>query len=297
MIMVTIRCLVYNHAVFLRECLDGIVSQKTDFPFEAVVHDDASTDGSASIIREYEAQYPAIIRGVYETENQYSKRDGSLDRIMDSEIRGKYVAICEGDDYWTDPLKLQKQVDYLEGHPECGMVHGRARAYSQSEGDYLEERFGLGFPSFEKLIKRNTVVTFTTMFRSELYFSYLFEIQPYIRGWKMGDYPLWLYISRKSVVYFMDEVLGVYRITEGSASHGDYRHNIDFKQNALDISLFFASFSGCSYLIPAIEDSYHKTMLHIAYKANSCDDVRKYFSLLHHKRLKDYVKLLLSRIR
>lgn len=101
--------------------------QKTNFRFEAVVHDDASTDGTADIIREYAEKYPDIIKPIYETENQYSKKDGSLGRIMDAACTGKYIAMCEGDDYWTDPLKLQKQVDFLETHLECSMCSGGIR--------------------------------------------------------------------------------------------------------------------------------------------------------------------------
>lgn len=113
-IMVSIRCAVYNHEKYIRDCLDGFVMQKTNFRFEAIAHDDASTDNTASIIKEYAEKYPDIIKPIYETENQYSKHDGSIRRILDAEMRGKYIAMCEGDDYWTDPLKLQKQVNYLE---------------------------------------------------------------------------------------------------------------------------------------------------------------------------------------
>ena len=125
--LVSIRCTVYNHEPFLRQCLDGFVMQKTTFPFEAIVHDDASTDGSAAIIREYAEKYPDIIKPIYETENQYSKGDGSLDRVMAAAIHpnAKYIALCEGDDYWTDPHKLQLQVDFLESHPDYFMsCHG-----------------------------------------------------------------------------------------------------------------------------------------------------------------------------
>ena len=118
--LISIQCLVYNHEPYLRQCLDGIVMQKTNFPFEAIVHDDASTDGSAAIIREYAEKYPDIIKPIYETENQYSKHDGSIHRIMNAAMHpeSKYVAYCEGDDYWNDPDKLQIQVDFLESHPD-----------------------------------------------------------------------------------------------------------------------------------------------------------------------------------
>ena len=122
-LMVTILCLVYNHESYIRQCLEGFVMQKTNFRFEAIVHDDASTDGTAAIIREYAEKYPDIIKPMCETEKQDSKGDGALGRIMTAHTHGKYVAICEGDDYWIDPLKLQRQVDFLEGYPEYVLTY------------------------------------------------------------------------------------------------------------------------------------------------------------------------------
>ena len=126
-LMVTIRCITYNHEPYIRQCLEGFVMQKTNFRFEAIVHDDASTDGTAAIVKEYAEKYPDIIKPIFETENQYSKHDGSLRRIMNEHTHGKYVALCEGDDYWIDPLKLQKQVDFLESHPDYSMCFHRAQ--------------------------------------------------------------------------------------------------------------------------------------------------------------------------
>lgn len=126
-LMVSIHCTTYNHEPYIRQCLDGFVMQKTNFRFEAVVHDDASTDGTTAIVKEYAKKYPDIIKPIFETENQFSKHDGSLRRIMAARIYGKYVAYCEGDDYWIDPLKLQKQVDFLETHPDYSMCFHRAQ--------------------------------------------------------------------------------------------------------------------------------------------------------------------------
>lgn len=122
--LVAINCITYNHEAYLRDALEGFVMQKTDFPFVAIVHDDASTDGTADIIREYVARYPDIILPIYETENQYSKHNGSVHHVMSAARNAtgaKYIAYCEGDDYWTVPHKLQKQVDYLEVHPDCSL--------------------------------------------------------------------------------------------------------------------------------------------------------------------------------
>ncbi len=122
--LVVVRCIVYNHEPYLRDCLEGILMQKTNFAFVVVVHDDASTDNSVSIIQEYAKEYPQKIIPVIEKENLYKKHKKELVDVLDKSCENtgaKYVAICEGDDYWIDPLKLQKEVDYMEGHPDCSL--------------------------------------------------------------------------------------------------------------------------------------------------------------------------------
>jgi len=123
--LVSVCVITYNHEKYIRQCLDGILMQKVNFPYEVLIHDDASPDATADIIREYEAKYPDIIKPIYQTENQYSKVGmGAISRFNDERARGKYIAQCEGDDYWTDPGKLQMQVDFLETHPEyVGTAH------------------------------------------------------------------------------------------------------------------------------------------------------------------------------
>lgn len=117
-ITVSIVCNTYNHEKYIRDALEGFINQVTDFDYEVLVHDDASTDGTADIIREYEAKYPKLIKPIYQTVNQYSQglKPGRQNRAR---AVGKYIAVCEGDDYWIDSYKLQKQVDYMEAHPEC----------------------------------------------------------------------------------------------------------------------------------------------------------------------------------
>ena len=124
--LVSICCITYNHAQFIRKCLDGFLMQQTDFPIEILIHDDCSTDGTTEIIREYEAKYPELIFPLYEEENQYQQgKAAEIDFYNYRRARGKYIAYCEGDDYWTDPLKLQKQVDFMESHPEYSVCfHG-----------------------------------------------------------------------------------------------------------------------------------------------------------------------------
>ena len=126
-ILVTISCISYNHENYIADAIESFLMQKVSFNYEILIHDYASTDKTQDIIMEYTMKYPNIIKPILQDENQYSK--GKKVGMFHKDIaKGKYIAICEGDDYWTDTNKLQKQIDYLENHPECSMcVHASYR--------------------------------------------------------------------------------------------------------------------------------------------------------------------------
>ena len=248
-ILVSIRCLVYNHAPYLRQCLDGFMMQKTDFAFEVIVHDDASTDGSVDIIREYAAQYPHIIKPIYETENQYSKKDGAIGRIMDAAVHpdAEYIAMCEGDDYWIDPLKLQKQVSFLEKNPQFGLCYTKVRLFNQ-QFQKLTKSWGGPGVNFHELLKENTIPTLTVIYRKKLLQQYRKNIQPEMQKWLMGDYPMWLWFSYESQIKFLNEETGVYRILVDSASHSiNPDQNIQFWRSTIAIKRFFCTYFGVKY--------------------------------------------------
>lgn len=138
-ILVSISCITYNHAPYIRQCLDGFMMQQTNFAFEVLIHDDASTDGTTDIIKEYEAQYPDIIKPIYEEENQWVKGRRGSAVFNFPRANGKYIALCEGDDYWTDPLKLQKQVDFLEMHQDYVMTSHKCSVYNETLKQYVSE--------------------------------------------------------------------------------------------------------------------------------------------------------------
>jgi glycosyltransferase involved in cell wall biosynthesis len=150
--LVTTRTITYMHEPFIRECIEGILMQKTTFPVEVVIHDDASTDKTADIVREYQAKHPRLIKTICQKENQFSKPGkGTMREDISKLLHGKYIALCEGDDYWTDPLKLQKQVDIFEKYPDTVICGGRAKTWNETTKEFTHIT--------PKLDKENTCLT------------------------------------------------------------------------------------------------------------------------------------------
>ena len=219
-LMVTIRCLTYNQENYIRRCLDGFVMQKTNFRFEAIVHDDASTDGTAAVIREYAEKYPDIIKPLYETENQYSKHDGSLGRIMNAHTHGKYVAMCEGDDYWTDPMKLQQQVDFMEAHPECALTyHACENLFEGERRKAYGECVKSGYSPVE--LMRYPFQTSTVVLRKCVLVSDLYAKARAI-GCTSGDEILFLTASCFGTIRGFNRRMSVYRRHDGGMSQRMY---------------------------------------------------------------------------
>ena len=221
-IKVTVRCITYNQKEYIRQCLDGFVLQQTNFRFEAIVHDDASTDGTAEIVREYAEKFPDIIKPIFETENQYSNHDGSLGRILNAHTRGKYVAICEGDDYWTDPHKLQKQADFLDANPQCSLTyHACKNVFSTPcKVNYLSGENVKEFYTDVDLIDY-PFQTATVMYKKEIIDSELYKKATAI-GCTSGDTIFFLTASRFGTIEGVNEQMSVYRRHEGGISQHMY---------------------------------------------------------------------------
>ncbi len=240
--LVSILTLAYNHGRYLRECLEGIVSQKTDFKFELLIHDDASTDNTAAIIREYEQKFPDIIKPIYQTENQYSKGVKIGKTHLYPRAKGKYIAICEGDDFWIDPLKLQKQVDFMEANPEYSMCC--TNIYR------MEDKTGRKWCRFYKnrvitlnelMYQRNRIATLSVMMRAELAREYN-TVNETMPRWPMGDMPMWIWMASKGDIYKLPDVTAVYRILDESASHSSNSdRRFFFRLSQYEIRLYFCS--------------------------------------------------------
>lgn len=227
--LVSIRCQVYNHEPFLRQCLDGFVMQQTTFPFEAIVHDDASTDGSAAIIREYAEKYPDIIKPIYETENQYSKGNVTMIMIAASHPNSKYIATCEGDDYWTDPNKLQLQVDFLETHPDYFFTCHAFKFYYEDTKEFESHPFVDGLlmqifegrkyctPSLDNYWKGPWFTRTLTIVRRRKVFV---EQETFNRYKIVYDYIWCYYLMKAGKCALFEDVMGVYRKHSGGIFTG-----------------------------------------------------------------------------
>lgn len=210
-ILVSIHCAAYNHERYIADAIEGFLMQKTNFKFEILIHDDASTDRTPDIIREYEKQHPDLIKPIYQTVNQYSKGQ-SISKLNLKRAKGKYIALCEGDDYWTDPYKLQKQVDYMEKYPECSLsVHGGYVVNASDKHIISKSRAHKGNKIFhtEEIIERGGALFVTN---SMLYpLKYINNRPDFFNKAPVGDYPLAIYLSLLGTVYYMDEYMSAYR--------------------------------------------------------------------------------------
>ena len=247
--LLAIKCMAFNHEPYISQCLDGFIMQKTDFYFIAIVHDDASTDSTAEIIKEYAKKYPRIIKPIFECVNQFSKKDGSLTRIINNAIPEgtKYIAYCEGDDFWIDPLKLQKQVNLLEKNPECGLVHTNFNVISDSkivEYKINQRRVPLINNIDSILSGVVSIGTLTAVYRQEIYNNIHIS-----RKFLMGDLPLWLEIARVSKIIYLPDVTANYRRLDDSASHSsDLNKRMRFIESSLQCRLYYADIFNKSYL-------------------------------------------------
>lgn len=243
--LVAIKCITYNQAPYIRQCLDGFIMQRTDFPFVAIVHDDCSTDGTDDIVREYAQRYPDIIKPIFETENQYSKKDGSLGKIMTkacNETGAKYIAMCEGDDYWTDPLKLQKQVDYMEAHPECSCCVHNYMVWIQSKNDYLYYDPILYLKDFKgkgliKHLDEYSDMQFFTKTLTALYRQDSYNRSKYLYYPLTFDMMLFYALATQGYIYLMNETMGVYRVNDGGVFSGPQRQEFIDYSNPLMYTL------------------------------------------------------------
>lgn len=209
---VSIICNTYNHGSYIRDALESFVMQKTDFQFEVLVHDDASTDNTAEVVREYEEKYPNLIKPIYQTVNQHSQKVNINKNFQLPRIKGKYVALCEGDDYWTDPLKLQKQYDFMENHPEYSLCACSVAWLNMETGKQFSQCTTTVDRdiSIEEIIeeKKGRIFQTASMFIKADVFS---ERPQWLYSFPIGDTSMAMHAALNGKIRMMAEEMAVYR--------------------------------------------------------------------------------------
>lgn len=209
--LISICCLTYNQKKFISQAIEGFLAQKTTCPTEIIIHDDASTDGTSDIIRQYEKKYSNLIKPIYQAENQHAKGVQNYATWVLPRARGQYIALCDGDDYWTDPYKLQKQADFLDQHPDHVICfHDTIRI--NEDGEPLAQprrpRRAKATLELKDLLRWNIISACTVMFRRGLFTEYP---SWYFDAW-MGDYPLHILNAQYGKIGHLNEVMATYRV-------------------------------------------------------------------------------------
>ncbi|MDD4689311.1 MAG: glycosyltransferase [Eubacteriales bacterium] len=277
-IMVSIICNAYNHEDYIRDALDGFIMQKTDFPFEVLVHDDASTDNTAAIIKEYEVKYPDIIKPIYQTENQYSKDNSIVGQLQRRRAKGKYIAICEGDDYWTDSSKLQRQYCAMESHPEIDICAHKACRINASTNEicgYIEPSAKDCVLPVEEVIKGGGGFVATN---SLFYRASINEYIPQFRQMLTLDYTLQLYASLRGGMLYINDCMSNYRVlAKGSWSSrmwGDQKNYRIFNQKIEDMLKVMDSETNYKYT-DTIDYTINKNWVDLYFRYQDWDNLKK----------------------
>lgn len=207
---VTIICMTYNHEKYIGQALNGFIAQETTFPIEIIIHDDASSDGTRKIIEDYKLKYPDIINTILQKENQYSQgKNIFLDYIYPL-VKGKYIALCEGDDYWIDPHKIQKQYECLEQNEGIDMCAHAVKVVwedSKKTKKVLRSKNTRIFTLKETIEGGgNFFATNTLMYRSKL----ASELPDFVKEYSI-DYALQIQGAMRGGIFYMPQIMAVYR--------------------------------------------------------------------------------------
>ena len=224
-ITVSVLCAAFNHEKYIQKCLEGFIMQKTKFKFEVLINDDCSSDNTVQIIREFEERYPEIIKPIYQTENQYSQGVKIIEQVLLPLAQGEYIAICEGDDFWTSENKLQLQVEAMQANPDCKMCLHKVQSYyenMQKEEFYPPFSIGTGAIESYKFVEITNGYVFQTssyFFDAKTFKEFANENPAFSKNSPVGDVCSLLYFANKGPVYYIDKTMSCYRrFSEGSWS-------------------------------------------------------------------------------
>jgi len=218
--IVTVLCTTYNHEKYIEDAIEGFLIQETNFPFEIIIHDDASTDKTAQIVREYEAKYPLLIKGIYQTKNRWSQglKNGEILYPMS---KGEYIALCEGDDYWTDAKKLQVQIDEMKKYPNVSIsFHSAYELKDRKVGKILANR-----ANDNKIFTTSEVISGYGDFCPTASLIVNKKVMKHLPYWyyseaPVGDYFIQIFTSISGGALYINKIMSIYRVGEtGGWSH------------------------------------------------------------------------------
>ena len=304
--LVSICCVTYNHELYIEQALKGFLMQKTNFVFEILVYDDASTDKTANIIHQYHARYPDIIKPIFQTDNQYSKGFRVNPVFNFPRAKGQYIALCDGDDYWIDPKKLQWQYNYMENHPECSMLFHPAYRFGNNTNKWLGLRNTIknSFKNFnmsEIILSRGGLYPTSAAFiRSQ----YVQDIPRWLYEYHAGDYPLLIILAMQGEVVCHNHPMCVYRLHDSGTSQLKKKLPIDGIVKLYNNDICFIN--KIKQELPDQESALHRTMQLSKYtflirllNQGFYADLPRYFNdgvrLLCKHKCKYIIKLILAR--
>lgn len=291
--LVSVCMITYNHESYISEAIEGFLLQRCKFPVELVIGEDHSTDLTRTICERYATQYSNIIR-LLPSEKNLGMIPNFQRTIM--ECKGKYIAMCEGDDYWTDPYKLQKQVDILETHPEIGLVHTDCDVFYQEENRYNRSKNrtkNLNYSGFDNpyigiLLGKYDISTCTVLVNKDLLLNADKDDVVANQDNLQGDLPRWLYVAKHSKMEYLNESTTTYRVTNGSVSRQtDIIKRLQFRASSKSIRKEFADKDNLPpKIINEINGRYYTALINLHFYCGELNEINSIKKIISIKKVK-----------
>ena len=309
--LVATQCMTYNQASFIEDAINGFASQETSFPVVFLIVDDASIDGEQQVIKKwckenlsdadcksFWHQMPygefassplkgkpqvdfkiLLLRDNYHQSGRHYEKISLISEWLDN---AKYNAICEGDDYWINPQKLQIQVDFMESHPDYALCHtdfNLANGMRRNHTNVPVENDNY-FP--ESIINGVRIGTATSLYRTDALQKCPHNFM--VNKWPMGDYPLWIELSHEGKIKYFPIITACYRVVENSSSHGSLEKEIAFTNANLEIKRFYAEYYGVHLPNDGLTKSYYLRIMKCAHKHGSKEVARNCLNDAYRKK-------------
>ncbi len=295
--IISVRIVTYNHERYITQAIEGILKQETEYPFELIIGEDCSTDHTRKLIIDYQKKYPGIIRVIAWKNNVGRQKNG---RQTKHACRGKYIAFCDGDDYWTDHFKLQKQVNFLENNSEYGLVHSEGDKLFQGSGKLIKNKDAAGKNNYEKCLNPfyslltggYAIFTSSVVVRKDLLLKSI-ETDIYKNPKNLqGDLPAWLEMAQHCKFKYLKDSTAVYRLNLNSASKpAEKLAQIEFQESSKRIRLEFAEkYNVPESIMTKVKVMYNSILLRKAFYLNDPDLAKK--SYLYLKEFNQLISIL-----